>query len=112
MASISASSFKPRTSALRPCSFGGRLFAGSGAILLASHFEQFAEAAFVVFKNHVALDEVLEFSRFPGHGYRIAASRRCFEGSGAGFPYFSLYSTRKWRKNKGISLVRSRRGGM
>ena len=67
IASISASSFKPRTSAFSPCSRGATGSSRAAKCAAAwRHFHQFAEAAFVVFQNHVALHEVLEFAQIAG----------------------------------------------
>src|SRR5271170_1996143 len=60
---------------LQPLFLGRRsFFARRGAMLLASHFQKFAEAALVVFQNYVALHEVLEFAQIS----RPRVAQRCF----------------------------------
>src|SRR2546426_302065 len=52
---------------------GRRFFAGRGSLTCGGHLQQLAEAAFIVLKNDVALDEIFQLPQVAGPG--VAPSR-------------------------------------
>ena len=108
--SISASSFKPRTSALQTL-FARRRGSSRGSSLpRGGHLHEFTQAAFIVSRvrtssrNSTARANCPAKDSSPPHPANVSTDLKASSR-------ISPYCSRKWRNSKGISTSRSRRDG-